>query len=319
MKFKDFQLPQKIKWVNEKDNYGRLICEPFERGYGHTIGNSLRRILLASLEGAVITSVKIKGAHHEFSTIKGIKEDVLEIIFNLKQLRFKMQVEENQRIILDVSDKKNITGKDFKLNSSVELLNPDTHIATMNEEEKLYLEATVARGRGYNLASSRQEKITDIDEIPIDAAFSPVRKVNYFVENARVGQATDYDRLVLDVWTDGGIKPSETVTYAARVLKRTLDIFEVVEIEDLEIGEGLAKEKEAEEEIKKLPLKELKITTRIENILNRVKIKTIGDLLEKSEGELLKIEKLGKKSIEEIKERLDKLNKEKGAGLEFKS
>jgi DNA-directed RNA polymerase subunit alpha len=319
MKFRDFQLPQKIKWVEETDGYGKLSCEPFERGYGHTIGNSLRRTLLGSLEGAVITSININGVLQEYSSIKGIKEDVLEIIFNLKQLRFKLFTEQNQRIILDASGEKKVKGSDFKLNESINLLNPGIHIATLDENARLYMEAVVERGRGYSLASQRQEKAVAIGDIPIDAAFSPVRKVNYDVENARVGQATDYDKLILEVWTDTSVRPKESVAYATQILKKTLDTFDVPELEEVELGEGVAVEKEKEDEIKKLPVEELKLSTRIENSLQRTGINTIEDLLRRTSKDILKIEKLGKKSIEEINEKLDKINKEKGTNIALKS
>lgn len=318
MKFRDFQLPQKIKWIKEEEEYGKLSCEPFERGYGHTIGNSLRRILLASMEGAVITTVKVNNALHEYATLEGVKEDVHEIIFNLKQLRFKVTTEESQRITLEVEGSNEVTGKDFQLNESVALLNPSTKIATLSDKGKLYIEAIVERGRGYSLASDRQEKVVSVGEIPIDAAFSPIRKVNYDVENARVGQATDYDRLLIDIWTDGSVKPRESVAYAAQILKRTLDVFEIPEVEKVELGEGMAVEREKEKDIKEKGLEDLKISTRVENILKRNNIKTIEDMLEKSEDEILNIEKMGKKSLDEIKDKLDKLNKERGINLELK-
>jgi len=318
MKFRDFQLPQKIKWLEETDTYGKFSCEPFERGYGHTIGNSLRRILLASMEGAVITTVKIDGALHEFAALEGVKEDAMEIVFNLKQLRFKVYTEEGQRITLDVSEEKQVTGKDFKLNESIALLNPDTHIATLDENGKLKIEAFVERGRGYSPASQRIEKVTTIGEIPVDAAFSPVKKVNYNVENARVGQATDYDRLILEVWTDGSVKPKDSVAYASQILKKSLSVFDIPEVEEVELGEGIAVEKEKEKDIKDMPIEELKISTRVENSLKRENIETVGDLLEKNEKDLLKIEKVGAKSIEEIREKLEKVNNERGVQLELK-
>jgi DNA-directed RNA polymerase subunit alpha len=317
MKFRDFQLPSKIKWLDEKENYGKFSCEPFERGYGHTIGNSLRRILLASMEGAVITSVKIEGAEHEYSTIEGVKEDVLEIIFNLKQLRFKLYSKESQRITLEVSGEKKVKAKDFKLNESIELFNADANIATLDENAKLYIEAIVERGRGYSVASTRQEKVSTIGEIPLDAAFSPVWKVNYDVQNARVGQATDYDKLVLEVWTDGSVKPRESIAYASQILKKTLNVFEISEVEEIELGEDATREGE-EEEARNMPVESLEIGTRITNSLRQAGVKLVGELLEKTESDILKIEKVGKKSIDEINAKLAEINAEKGTKFELK-
>ncbi|MFH1414935.1 MAG: DNA-directed RNA polymerase subunit alpha [Elusimicrobiota bacterium] len=317
MKFRDFQLPNKIKWIVEEDNYGKFACEPFERGYGHTVGNSLRRILLASMEGAVITAIKIDGVQHEYTAMEGVKEDVLEIIFNLKQLRFKLYTEEQQRIQLNVSNKSNVKAADFVLNESVELYNPDAHIATLDKNGKLSMEATIEKGRGYSLASRRQELVTSIGEIPLDAAFSPVRKVNYDVENARVGQATDYDKLVMEIWTDGSIKPSETVAYAAQILKKSIDVFEISDLEEIELGEEAVREKD-QEEILNMQIEEMHIGTRIMNSLRQADIKTVGELIEKTEGEILKLDKVGKKSIDEITEKLKKINEEKGTDFKLK-
>ncbi|MBN2407965.1 MAG: DNA-directed RNA polymerase subunit alpha [Elusimicrobia bacterium] len=317
MKFRDFQLPQKIEWIEEKEDYGKFECEPFERGYGHTIGNSLRRILLSSMEGAVITSVKIDGVLHEYSSIKGVKEDALEIVFNLKQLRFKLFTEDSQTVVLETSGKKTVTGKDFKLNQSVELLNPDIYIATLNENGKMYMEATIEKGRGYSLAADRQEKVTAIGEIPIDAAFSPVKKVNYSVENARVGQATDYDKLITEIWTDGNVKPKEAVAYAAQILKKSLVVFDIPAIEDIELGQDNLVAAAAED-VSALPLEALKISTRTENLLARANIKSIGDLVSKSEDEISNIEKVGKKSIDEILEKLEEFSKERNIDLKLK-
>jgi DNA-directed RNA polymerase subunit alpha len=317
MKFRDFQLPAKIKWLEESDDYGKFVCEPFERGYGHTMGNSIRRVLLASMEGAVITSVKIEGVDHEYSTIDGIKEDVLEMIFNLKQIRFKVYTEESQRITLEISGKKEIKASDFVINESVEICNPSQHIATLDENGKIYLEAVVERGRGYSRAAARQEKVETIGEIPMDAAFSPIRKVNYDVENARVGQATDYDKLILEVWTDGSVKPRESIAFAAQIMKKSLHVFEVPEVEEIELGEEASIEKEKEETVT-LPIESLEVGTRVTNSLRQAGIKTLSELLEKTESEILKIEKVGKKSIDEIKAKLEEINEEKGTSFELK-
>jgi len=317
MKFRDFQLPDKIKWIEEKENYGKFVCEPFERGYGHTIGNSLRRILLASMEGAVITQVKIAGAQHEYSSLEGIKEDVLEILFNLKRLRFKLFTEDSQRITLIADGEKTVTGKDFELNESVKLLNPDEYIATLDENGKLNMEVQVERGRGYSRAEERIDKMTSVGEIPVDAAFSPIRRVNYEVENARVGQTTNYDKLVLEVWTDGSVSPREAVAYAAQILGKTLKVFSIPEAEDIELGVEETKAKEAQE-VKDMPIEDLEMGARIINSLKRGGINTVLNLLEKTEKDLLKIEKVGEKTVEELKNKLESINKDKGLELKLK-
>ncbi len=322
MKFRDFQLPQKLEWIEEKKNYGKFTCEPFERGYGHTIGNSLRRILLASLEGAVITSIKINNVPHEYAVIEGIKEDVLEIILNLKQLRFKLFTEESQTIKLEASGSKNIKGGDFKLNESVELMNPEKSIATLDENAKLEIEATVERGRGYMPASERYGDLEKPGIIPLDADFAPVKKVNYEVENARVGQATDYDRLLMEIWTDGSVNVSEAITYSAKILKKTIEIFEEEKVEEIQFKEKEEDEEEPKEseddKVKELPLEDLKISTRIENSLKRDGITKIGDLVERNVESILKIDKVGEKSLSEIKDKIEEMNKERGVNFELK-
>lgn len=323
MKFRDFQLPRKIKWAEKSDDYGRLVCEPFERGYAHTIGNSMRRVLLASLEGAVITSVNIEGAPHEYASLPGVKEDILEIIFNLKQLRFKLFTEESQRIKLEVSGKESASGADFVLNEAVKLMNPEVHIAELDGSSSLKLEAVVSRGRGYLPASERQGEMDMPGEIPVDAAFSPVSKVNYRVENARVGQATDFDRLILELWTDSSVKPDEAVAYVAQIITQVLDIFQIPEAEEIELGpdEEEAEEAEAEKEfdLGELPLEELKIPTRILNSLRRGGVRSVEDLVTKREKEIMEIEKIGDKSMDEIREKMDEFGKERGVSLEFKN
>jgi len=318
MKFRDFQLPNKIKWLTETNDYGKFACEPFERGYGHTIGNSLRRILIASMEGSVITSVKIEGVHHEYSTVDGIREDVLEMIFNLKKLRFKLYTEDSQTIYLEAKGASELKASDFKLNESIELYNPDTHIATLDNNAKLSIEATVERGRGYSLASDRMNMVTSIGEIPMDAAFSPIKKVNYDVENARVGQTTDYDKLVLEVWTDGSVSPRESIAYASQILGKTLKVFDISEIEEIELGEEASKEKDAEE-IKNITIEDLNIGSRVTNSLVHAGINTIGHLIEKTEKEILEIDKLGQKSLVDIKNKLSDINEERGLKLQLKA
>lgn len=320
MKFRDFQLPQKIKWVEKTESYGKFVCEPFERGYAHTVGNSLRRVLLASLEGAVITSVKINGALHEYASLEGVKEDVLEIICNLKLLRFRVYAEESQVITLDIKGKSVVTGADFELNESVNLMNPAEHIATLDENAHLKIEAVVERGRGYIPAGEMQKKIDTPGVIPVDASFSPVSSVNYRVENARVGQATDFDKLTFELTTDASITPDEAVAYSAQVLTQVLDIFSIPEIEEVELGETPEVVEDTEDEdMLELPVDDLKISTRILNSLKREGIATIGDLVSKREKEIMEIDKVGDKSMEEIREKLEKFSKERGMSLELES
>lgn len=318
MKFRDFQLPRDINWLEKEDDYGKFSCEPFERGYGHTVGNSLRRILLASLEGAAITSVKVDGVLHEYSTIEGVKEDVLEIIFNLKDLRFKVHTEHEQTITLEVSGGKTVTGADFKLNQSIDLLNPDKKIATLDDKGELKLEAVVSRGRGYSPGDERRDEITTEGEIPIDASFSPIKKVNYDVENARVGQTTDYDKLIMEIWTDGGVPPEEAVAYAAEIMINTMSIFQVGQVEEVELGEDVDRVQDKIDKLKRLPVNELKLSTRVVNALKASEINTIGDILTHSRDELSGVDKIGKKAMEEIENKLEEIEKENEVPLEFK-
>ncbi|MGM0568001.1 MAG: DNA-directed RNA polymerase subunit alpha [Elusimicrobiota bacterium] len=316
MEIRDFKIPTKIKWQELDDKYGKLAGEPFEKGYGHTIGNSLRRILLSSMEGAVITSLKIDGAPHEFSSIEGIKEDVIEIIFNLKQLRFKLYNKQPQRITLNYEGKGEVKGADFKLNESIKLMNPDAHIATLNENAKLNMEVVVESGRGYVPASERQDDVSEIGVIPVDAAFSPVKKVNYDVEIARVGQDLDYDRLVLEVWTDGSINPPEAVAYASEILKETTEAFKIPGIE-VELGPEEEAPEEIDESMLKLPVQELDLSTRLCNILKASKVKTLGELAEKTEEEIKNMPGLGDKYMNELREKMEKFNKEKESDIQL--
>src|SRR3989338_5262296 len=235
MKLQDFILPEKIEFEKEKlsDRYGKFVAEPFERGYGHTIGNSLRRILLSSLEGAAVTAVRVQGAPHEYSVVRGVQEDVMEIILNLKRLRFKMYSQNPETLKLSVSRKGEVTAEDFQPNQNVEVINKDLVIAHLDPGGKLDLEVEVSRGRGYLPSERNSRPGRPIDSIAADALFSPVTKVYYEVENARVGQITDYDRLILEVWTDGSIAPIDAMAYSAKILKDSLSVFIPVEEEKI--------------------------------------------------------------------------------------
>ncbi len=318
MKFRDFQLPTKIKWLELNDSYGKLSGEPFEKGYAHTIGNSLRRILLSSLMGSVITSVKIEGVPHEYASVDGVKEDVMEMIFNLKQLRFKVFTDEPQLITIEASGEGELKGSDFKLTESMKLMNPDTHIATLSDNSNLHIEATVEQGRGYRPVTEKQREQTQVDEIPLDASFSPIKKVNYDVDIARVGQAMDYDRLILEVWSDGSVTPPVAVAYASQILQQTTEAFDVPEIK-VELGDTDAVLEAKKEKILELPIQELKLSTRLENLLvGEIQIKTIGDLLAKTRDEISEIPGLGDKYLQELDEKMDKFNTERETQLQLK-
>ena len=318
MKLRDFQLPRKIEWIELNDFYGKLSGEPFEKGYGHTIGNSLRRILLSSLMGAAVTSVKIEGAEHEYSTINGVREDVMEVIFNLKKLRFKMFTDEPQRISLEVSGEGEVKGSDLKLTESLKLMNSDVHIATLSDNAKLYLEATVEQGRGYRPVTDEQREKSQIGEIPVDASYYPRKRVNYDVEVARVGQAMDYDRLILEVTGDGSVSPTAALAYASQILKQTTEAFDIPEIK-VELGDTDKALKDRLEQLKSLGIGELDLSTRLVNLLSGESlIETLGDLTEKTREEISEIPGLGDKYLKELDEKIEKFNAERETSLSLK-
>ncbi|MDH5661607.1 MAG: DNA-directed RNA polymerase subunit alpha [Elusimicrobiota bacterium] len=319
MRLKDFQLPKRLICDEETatDSYSKFTAEPFERGYGHTIGNSIRRILLSSLEGAAVTGVKIKGVMHEFSTIPGALEDVTQIIMNLKSLRFKLYSEGPEKIHLKATKKGEITAKDIELNSNIEILNPSTHVATLDKDTDLEMEIEVSKGRGYLPAEQNPRANQELGMISVDAIFTPVLKVNYNVENARVGRSIDYDRLILEIWTDGSVKPIDSLTYASKILKDSLNIFIGFEEQPEEEEKPPEKEKSEEvlESVLALPVNIIELTVRSINCLNRAKIKTIGDLVKQTEDKLLGFRNFGKKSLNEIKKKIAELGKQKGVEL----
>ena len=319
MRLKDFQMPKRLVCDEETatDNYSKFSAEPFERGYGHTIGNSIRRILLSSLEGAAVSGVKIKGVMHEFSTIPGVMEDVTEIILNLKSLRFKLYSEGPEKIYLKATEKGEVTAKDIELNSNIEILNPSTHIATLDKDTDLEMEIEVSKGRGYLPAEQNPRANQELGMISVDAIFTPVLKVNYGVENARVGRSIDYDRLILEIWTDGSVKPVDALTYASKILKDSLNIFIGFEEQPEEEEKPPEKEKSEEvlESVLALPVNIIELTVRSINCLNRAKIKTIGDLVKQTEDKLLGFRNFGKKSLNEIKKKIAELGKQKGVEL----
>jgi DNA-directed RNA polymerase subunit alpha len=314
---KGFQLPKKINFDEETltDSYGKLVVEPLERGFGTTIGNSLRRILLSSIEGAAVTAVRIPGVLHEFSSIKGVKEDVVDIILNIKKLRFKMHGDGRKTAIVKVNGPKVVTGADIETDPSVEVLNRDHRIATVDNGTTLEIEMYVKKGKGYIPAEINKEDGLPIDVLAIDSVFSPIKKVNFWVEKARVGRATDYDRLIMEVWTDGSITPEKSVSDAASILMDHLDL--LIFIEEDEITEetagsiiAAASNPSLNENLLK-SIDELELSVRAYNCLKNANIKTIGDLVQKTEHEMLRTKNFGRKSLNEIKEILV------GMGLNF--
>lgn len=313
MKLHDLVLPEKIQFEKEKitENYGRFTAEPFERGYGHTIGNSLRRILLSSLEGAAVTALRIPGVPHEYSTVRGVKEDVLEIILNLKKLRFKVYSSQTEILRLNVSKKSEVLASSFEENSNIEIVNKDLVLAHLDPGGKLELEIEVSLGRGYLPAERNKRADRPVDFIAADALFSPVTKVYYEVENARVGQITDYDRLILEVWTDGSIAPIDAMAYSAKILKDSLSVFIPVEEEKVPPPLALSassQEKEISNEILNKSVTELNLSVRAMNCLKNAKINSVQELVSKTEEELLSYKNFGRVSLTEIKEKLKEIN-----------
>ena len=296
---------------NDDPNYGKFVIEPLERGYGTTLGNSLRRILLSSLPGVAVTSVKIDGILHEFSTIPGVKEDVTEIILNLKKLAVKLNGENTKKVLINAIGPKEVTAADIIGDSDLEICNPDLHIATLEENATLVMEMNLAKGRGYVSADQNKTESTPIAVIPTDSIYTPVRKVNFTVENTRVGQVTDYDKLILEIWTDGSITPSEGVSIGAKIMQEHLNLF--IELTDstdtMEIM--VEKEEDQKEKALEMTIEELELSVRSFNCLKRAAINTVEELTHRSEEDMMKVRNLGKKSLDEVKHKLEEL----GLGL----
>lgn len=286
------------------DTYGKFVAEPLERGYGTTIGNSLRRVLLSSLPGAAICAMKLDGALHEFTTLPEVKEDVTDIVLSLKEIRMKMHGFEAKTMRLNVKGPKVVTAADLVCDEAIEILNPEKQIATVGEGGSLDMELVVKKGRGYVASEKHQTNLGEVGWIPLDAFFSPVTRVNYNVTNARVGQRTDYDRLSLEIWTDGSIRPDEALSYAARILREQLSLFISVEEEpELMLPEVEEKEAPFNENLSR-SVEELDLSVRASNCLQAANIKYIGDLVQRTEQEMLKTKNFGRKSLKEIKELL---------------
>ena len=301
IRWKTFEMPKRleVEKATLTPTYGKFVAEPFERGYGTTLGNALRRVLISSIEGAAVSNIKIEGVLHEFSSLEGILEDGAQIVLNVKKLILRYHGKEPKKIIIDIKKAGEVTAREIQTDETVEIINPELHICTLTKDIRFYMEMEVERGRGYVLADRNKKEGSPIGVIPVDSAFSPVIKANFAVEETRVGQITDYDRLILEVWTNRAVSPEEALLYASNILQRHLDIF-------VNYGELPQEDEEEEEEDKEFldmirkPISELELSVRSANCLEAANIKTIGDLIQKTEAQMLKYKNFGKKSLAEI-------------------
>lgn len=304
-----FEMPKRVvkDEAQSTSTYGVFVADPFEAGYGRTIGNSIRRVLLSSLEGAAISSVRVEGALHEFCTLPGVVEDVTDIIINLKGVLIKMFSRESRKLSIKVKGPGEVTAGDIETDGTVEILNPDHHIATLDQDGKLEIEFEVRIGRGYCPAEGNKKENQEIGIIPIDSLFSPVRRVKYSVENTRVGRRTDYDKLILEVWTDGRLTPDDALTMSAAILRHHLDVFVNYDKDLVEFEESEKQVDEEREELRRklaMSVNEIELSVRAANCLNNANIVTVGELAQKTEAEMLKYRNFGKKSLNEIKAKL---------------
>ena len=304
----EFEKPN-IHKVEETDNYGKFVVEPLERGYGTTLGNSLRRVLIASLPGAAITSMQIDGVLHEFSTVEGVTEDVTQIILNLKKVSLKLDSEDQKNLELDVKGPAEVTASDIQGDNEVTILNPDLHIATVADGAELHIKLTADKGRGYLSANDNKARMDDlaIGVLPIDSIYTPIERVNYTVENARVGQRNDYDKLTLDVWTDGSLTPTEAASLSAKILTEHLAMF--VDLTETAQNAQVMVEKEEthKEKMLEMTIEELDLSVRSYNCLKRAGINTVKELTDRTVSDMMKVRNLGQKSLEEIKLKLNDL------------
>jgi DNA-directed RNA polymerase subunit alpha len=303
MKWKSLLMPKGIKQDNPDDipNYSRVTIEPLERGWGHTVGNALRRVLLSSLQGGAVVSVRIDGAPHEYSTLDGVTEDVTDIILNIKQLRLKLLADEDVTLYLDVAGAGDVRAKDIEPHHGVEILNPDLHIATINSDAKLKIEMRVSDGRGYVSGEQNRKEEDAAGTIPIDSLFSPVTKVNYVVENTRVGQRTDFDKIIMDIWTDGSISVEDAVGYAAKLLYDHLEVLINIEGEFIPVEEKVRDEKtEKLRQVLSTKVEELELSVRSANCLRAANIVILADLVKNQEADMLKYKNFGRKSLVEL-------------------
>ena len=304
----EFEKPN-IHKVEETDNYGKFVVEPLERGYGTTLGNSLRRVLIASLPGSAITTMQIDGVLHEFSTVKGVTEDVTQIILNLKKVSLKINSEDQKDLELDVKGPAEVTAGDIQGDSEVSVLNPDLHIATVADGAELHIKMTADKGRGYLSANDNKARMEDlaIGVLPIDSIYTPIERVNYTVENARVGQRSDFDKLTLDVWTDGSITPTEAVSLGAKILTEHLAMFVNLTETAQNVQVMVEKEETHKEKTLEMTIEELDLSVRSYNCLKRAGISTVKELTDRTVSDMMKVRNLGQKSLEEIKLKLNDL------------
>ncbi len=305
--------PDQIQRVSQADDtmYGKFVCEPLERGYGTTIGNSLRRVLLSSLQGAAFVSVKIAGVQHEFTTITGVLENITDVILNIKLVRLALDTDAPQKVRLHVQKKGAVTAADIVVNQHVEVLNPEQHIATLTEDVDLEMEFEVRMGKGYVPADQHEGLDAEIGLIKLDASFSPIRKVSYVIEQARVGQMTNYDKLILELWTDGSVSPEEALAYSAKIIKEQISVFINFDEQSTNaVGIGTSETGDLNENLFK-NIDDLELSVRATNCLRSANVATVGELVQKSENEMLKTKNFGKKSLDEIREVLIEM------GLDF--
>ncbi len=318
MLWKGFQRPKRLEVERETltDRFGRFYAQPFERGFGTTIGNAIRRVLLSSIEGAAVTAVKIEGVLHEFSPIPGVVEDATDIILNLKQIPLKLHVDQTKTLYLRVDRPGEVRAREIQADADVEILEPDAHIATVSDGGRLTMELRIKRGRGYVAADKNFDEDLGIGWIPIDSVHSPIKKVNYLVEAARLGQTTDYDKLTLDVWTNGAVTPRDAVSHAARLVRDHMSIF--VNLEEMEepAGETAEQPRTVLNENLDKSVEELELSVRSYNCLKNANIRTIRELVQKTEGEMLKTKNFGRKSLNEIKEILASMGLSLGMKLD---
>jgi DNA-directed RNA polymerase subunit alpha len=314
MKPKNFQMPRSVQIDEDSltSSYGMFTVQPLERGFGTTIGNALRRILLSSIEGAAVKAIRVKGVQHEFSVVQGVVEDMTEIVLNLKEVNLRMHSEEDKQLRIDKAGPGALTAAELEVDADVEVMNPDQHIASLDKDGHLELEITVGNGRGYVLAEENKVADPATDTIMLDSAFSPIRKVHYEVDNARVGQQTDYDKLTLTVWTNGTVRPDDAVSHAAKILKDHLELFIHFEEEpEEEYEEVIDEDTQRVASLLQMPVEELELSVRSANCLKAANILTLEDLVQKTETEMLKFRNFGRKSLNELTAILE------GMGLQF--
>ena len=293
--------------LSQDNSYGKFVIEPLERGFGNTLGNALRRVLLSSLPGVAVTSIKIEGIQHEFSTVPGVTEDVSEIILNLKTLSAKLYSDQAKTVMLDVKGPAEVTAKDIAADDELEFIDPDLHIATLNEDAHLQMTLTIDKGRGFVSADKNKYPNMPIGLIPIDSIFTPIKKVNYTVTDTRVGQITDYDKLTLEVWTDGSVQPDEAISLAAKILTEHLSLF-VSLTDQVTTISFTDQESNDKDKVLEMTIEELDLSVRAYNCLKRAGINTVAELVQRNQEDMMKVRNLGRKSLEEVEQKLEALN-----------